>query len=135
MGALMANKFTLKGRDLEITCTINADSSLLALNYHQGSFAKSFTPDQVHIDDTMLGRLITITLELSVDTGATTFSLMLPTLDVPLSDSVDFTTLGIYKEARGPVILPKRQVTDWRSVPLYGIAQTVLMQSEHVRAN
>jgi hypothetical protein len=68
---------------------------------------------------------------LAVEAGATTFSLFLPPLDVPLSDSIDFTTIGLYKEARGPVIVPKRQITAWRSVHLYGVAQTVLVPMEH----
>jgi hypothetical protein len=129
----MANKFTLKGRDLEIICTIGANPSFPTLSYRQGTVAKSFGPNQIHLDDTMLGQLITVTLELTVDVGATTFSLCLPGLDVPLSDSIDFTTIGIYKEARGPVIVPKRQITEWRSVHLYGIAQTLLVASEHAR--
>ena len=129
----MANKFTLKGRDLEISCTIGANPSFPTLNYRNGSFAKSFEPNQIHIDDSMLGRLVSVTLSLTVDSGATTFSLFLPALDGPLSDSIDFTTMGIYKELRGPVIVPKRQVTEWRSVHLYGVAQTVLMALEHAR--
>lgn len=131
----MANKFTLKGHDLEISCTIGANPSFPKLSYRQGSFAKSFARNQIHIDDSRLGQLVTVTLSLTVDAGATTFSLFLPCLDVPLSDSIDFTTMGIYKELRGPVIVPKRQVTEWRSVHLYGVAQTVLMTLEHARVD
>jgi len=131
----MACKFTLKGRDLEITCTLGANPSFPALSYRQGTVAKSFIPKQIHIDETMLGQIATVTLDLTVDAGATTFSLFLPALDVPLSDSIDFTTIGIYKEAPGPVIVPKRQITAWRSVHLYGIAQTVLVPMEHARVH
>lgn len=127
----MAHKYTLKGRDLEIICKLGANPSFPALSYRQGAVAKSFAPQQIHIDDTMLGQIVTITLELAVEAGATTFSLFLPPLDVPLSDSIDFTTIGLYKEARGPVMVPKRQITEWRSVHLYGIAQTVLVPTEH----
>jgi hypothetical protein len=127
----MACKYTLKGRDLEIICKLGANPSFPALNYRQGTVAKSFLPQQIHIDDSMLGQIVTITLDLAVDAGTTTFSLFLPALDVPLSDSIDFTTIGLYKEARGPVIVPKRQITEWRSVHLYGIAQTVLVPMEH----
>jgi hypothetical protein len=127
----MACKYTLKGRDLEIICKLGANPNFPALNYRQGTVAKSFLPQQIHIDDSMLGQIVTITLDLAVDAGTTTFSLFLPALDVPLSDSIDFTTIGLYKEARGPVIVPKRQITEWRSVHLYGIAQTVLVPTEH----
>ena len=129
----MACKFTLKGRDLEITCTLGANPSFPALSYRQGTVAKSFIPKQIHIDETMLGQIATVTLDLTVDAGATTFSLFLPALDVPLSDSIDFTIIALYKEARGPVIVPKRQITAWRSVHLYGIAQTVLVPMDHAR--
>lgn len=127
----MARKFTLKGHDLELYYTVGANPSFNALNYRQGSFVKSFLPSQIHTDETMLGELVTVTLELIVDAGATTFSLFLPTLDVPMSESVDFTTIGIYKEIRGPVILPKRQITEWRSVHLYGVTQSVIVPLEH----
>jgi hypothetical protein len=125
----MAVKFTLKGRDLEISCTLGANLSGPILNYRQGSAARSFAPEQVHVDDTSLGQLVTVTLDLVVDAGATTFSLFLPALEVPLSDSIDFTTIALYKELRGPMIVAKRQITEWRSVHLYGVAQTVLVPS------
>jgi hypothetical protein len=125
----MAVKFTLKGRDLEVSCTLGTKLSGPTLNYRQGSAARSFASEQVHIDDTSLGQLVTVTLDLVVDTGATTFSLFLPALDVPLSDSIDFITIGLYKELRGPMIVAKRQITEWRSVHLYGVAQTVPVSS------
>jgi hypothetical protein len=126
----MAVKFTLKGRDLEVSCTLGANLSGPTLNYRQGSAARSFAPEQVHVDDTSLGQMVTVTLDLVVDAaGPTTFSLFLPALDVPMSDSIDFTTIGLYKEFRGPMIVAKRQITEWRSVHLYGVAQTVLVPS------
>ena len=127
----MAVKFTLKGRDLEVSCTLGANSNGPTLNYRQGLSARSFAPEQVNVDDTILGQLVTVTLDVAADAGKTTFSLFLPALDVPLSDSIDFTTIGLYKELRGPMITPKRQITEWHSVPLYGVAQIVVLPSEH----
>jgi hypothetical protein len=130
----MAKKFTLKGRDLEMICTLGASPEFPLLEYRQGSIVRSFEPHQIHIDETMLGQLVTVTLDLAVDAGTTTFTLFLPALDVPLSESVDFATIGIYKDLRGPVIVPKRQTAEWRSVHLYGIARHVVIPAERVPA-
>ena len=65
-----------------------------------------FLPNAIHTDPTDLGNLVTVALEVTIDSGGTTFSVFLPTFDVPRGQSVEFKTIGIYKEVRGPVILP-----------------------------
>lgn len=129
----MANKFILKGHDLEISYAATSNPNLPALSYRRGSFSQSFLPSQIHTDDTTLGQFVTVTLEPNVDSGAITFSFFLPTLDVPSGDLRDFSTVGLYREVRGPVILPKRQTTEWRNVHLYGVAQTVIAPAERAK--
>ena len=131
----MANKFTLKGHDVEITYTFGANPSFPALNYKQGSISKSFLPSEIHTDNTELGQLVTVTLELTIDSGSTTFSLFLPSLQVPMGQSVDFSSIGIYKESRGPVISPHQQTITWRTIHLHGSAQTVVVPLEQARAS
>ena len=50
-------------------------------------------------------------------------------LDVPVGQSVEFETVGIYREVRGPVVLPARPTVTWRTILLHGFAETVTDKS------
>jgi hypothetical protein len=130
----MANKFTLKGYGVEVDYTIGANPAFPALNYKDATISKSFLPSAIHTDSTDLGNLVTVALEVTIDAGGTTFSVFLPTFDVPRGKAVEFETIGIYKEVRGPVVLPAQQTVTWRTIPMHGIAETVLVPLEQPAA-
>jgi hypothetical protein len=130
----MANKFTLKGSGVEVDYTIGANPSFPAFIYKDKTISKSFLPSEVHTDPTDLGNLVTVALELTVDTGGTTFSVFLPTFEVPMGKAVKFETIGIYKEVRGPVILPAQQTVTWRTIYMHGTAETVIVPLEQPAA-
>ena len=123
----MANKFTLKGYGVEVDYTIGANPSFPALIYKDATISKSFLPSAIHTDSTDLGSLVTVALEVTVDAGGTTFSVFLPTFDVPRGQAVQFKTIGIYKEVRGPVVRPAQQTVTWRTIDMDGTAETVIV--------
>ena len=131
----MANKFTLRGHQVDVSYTIGANPSLPALIYQDGTISKDFLPNAIHTDPTDLGNLVTVPLEVTIDSGGTTFSVFLPTFDVPRGQSVEFKTIGIYKEVRGPVILPAQQKVTWRTIQMYGTAETVIVPLEQLAAS
>src|SRR5271166_5121665 len=112
----MANKFTLKGHHVDVSYTIGANPSFPALTYQDETISKDFLPNAIHTDPTDLGNLVTVSLEVTIDAGGTTFSVLLPTFDVPMGQSVEFKTIGIYKETRGLVIRPTQQTVTWRTI-------------------
>jgi hypothetical protein len=130
----MANKFTLSGHQVDVSYTIGANPSFPALTYQDETISKDFLPNAIHTDPTDLGNLVTVALEMTSDSGGTTFSVFLPTFDVPRGQSVEFKTIGIYKEVRGPVILPAQQKVTWRTIQMYGTAETVIVPLEHLAA-
>ena len=131
----MANKFTLSGDQVDVSYTIGANPSFPALTYRDETISKDFLPNAIHTDPTELGNLVTVALEVTIDSGGTTFSVFLPTFDVPLGQSVEFKTIGIYKEVRGPVILPAQQRVTWRTIQMYGTAETVIVPLEQLVAS
>jgi hypothetical protein len=131
----MANKFTLSGHQVDVSYTIGANPSFPALTYRDETISKDFLPNAIHTDPTDLGSLVTVALEVTIDSGGTTFSVFLPTFDVPLGQSVEFKTIGIYKEVRGPVILPAQQRVTWRTIQMYGTAETVIVPLEQLVAS
>jgi hypothetical protein len=123
----MANKFTLTGHGVEISYTIGGNPSFTALTYKDGTIIKDFKPSEISTDTTVIDKLVKIVIERRIDTGATTFSFFLPELNVPGEQSVGFTSLGIRKEVRGPVVQPALQTVTWHSIHLNGVAQTVIV--------
>jgi hypothetical protein len=95
----MANKFTLKVDRVEVSYTIGATPGIPALIYKDQKMSKEFEANEIHTDSTTLGSLLTVTLEVTVDHGGTTFSFFLPSLHVS-ARAIEFNTIGINKAAR-----------------------------------
>ncbi|MBV9205365.1 MAG: hypothetical protein JO037_08155 [Actinobacteria bacterium] len=124
---MAANKFVLKHHQVEVDYTIGITPGLPALVYRDGSAApKSFTAAQITTDQTGLGTLVSVALELTVDTGGERFGFFLPQLDVPLGESEEFRTVGVYETFGGPDSVPHRDPS-WRCIGLHGMAQTVIV--------
>ena len=124
---MAANKFILKGHDVRVDYTIGVTPGIPAFIYKDKKISKDFPSSAVHTDKTELGDLVTVPLEVTVDEGGTTFSVFLPTFDVPKGETVDFKTIGIYKEVRGLVILPAQQTVTWHVIQMEGAAETVIV--------
>jgi hypothetical protein len=124
---MAANKFVLKGHGVEVDYTIGVTPGIPAFLYKDETISKDFPSSAVHTDQTVLGDLVTVPLEVSVDAGGTTFSVFLPTFDVPKDTTVEFNTIGIYREVRGPIIRPAQQKVTWRTIQMHGMAQTVIV--------
>ena len=124
---MAANKFVLKHHQVEVDYTIGVTPGLPALVYQDGSSGpKSFTAAQITTDQTGLGTLVSVALELTVDTGGERFGFFLPQLDVPLGGSDEFRTVGVYETFSGPDSIPHRDPS-WRCIELRGTAQTVIV--------
>ena len=121
---MSANKFVLTGPGLEIDYTIGANPSFPALTYKAGSTLKSFRPAQIETDTSGLGRLVSVALVMTADSGGERFGVFLPVIDVPQGQTVDFRTVGVYEAFGGPDV---QQPTDWRCVALNGTAQSVIV--------
>jgi hypothetical protein len=131
----MANKFTLKGHGVEVEYRIGITPGIPAFIYKDETISKDFPSTAVQTDQTDLGSLVTVPLEVTVDAGGTTFSVFLPTFDVPKDKTVEFKTIGIYREVRGPVILPAQQTVTWRTIQMLGTAETVIVPAAHAVAS
>ncbi len=73
----LATMFLLAGEDLKISYYINEDHSS-ELDYQDAQGSLTFQSNQLHIQKSAIGTLITATLKSSADVGATTFTLVLP---------------------------------------------------------
>ena len=124
---MAANKFVLKHHLVEVEYTIGATPEIPSLVYQDGSSAQeSFTAAEITTDQTGLGTLVSVALVMSIDTGGERFGFFLPELDVPLGESVEFRTVGVYERFSGPDSIPHRDPS-WRCIELHGTAQSVIV--------
>jgi hypothetical protein len=132
---MATNKFALKHHQVEVDYTpvdpvLGATSGLPVLVYRDGrSTPKTFTASEVMTSQTGLGTLVSVALATSIDTGGERFGFFLPQLDVPTGQSEEFRTVGVYEMSSGPdSVLPDSvpREPSWRSIELYGTAQTVV---------
>ena len=70
------------------------------LHYHQGSVIRDFTGNDIHVAEVPdLGTLVSVTIHMTIDSGSTTFTLLLPIVNLPappvLPAAVPVATDGI----------------------------------------
>jgi len=123
---MAANKFVLKGSGVEVDYTIGATPSLPALVYKAGAFHKSFKPAEILSEDTGLGRMVSVSLIRSIDTGGERFGFFLPFINVDRGQTAHFHTVGIYETFSGPDSIPHRP-SIWRCIEMSGTAESVIV--------
>jgi hypothetical protein len=124
------NKCDLYGpRGLELHFTATSIGGQPTLSYHDNDRDLSFTGDEIKLDKTAIGLLVTVTIESlrPVDGPDKTFSFLLPTIDLGTRASVDFQSRGLYTKIESGFGGPPNGVYEnyRRSMVLQGIATQV----------
>jgi len=90
------NLYILTGADgVQITYTPSDSSGKPDLNYVDASRNLSFNGDQVSIEQSALGSLVTVILVKTVDTGNTTFTVLIPNVNLGDTGRQPIKTVGI----------------------------------------
>ena len=99
------------------------------LHYHQGAVVKDFTGNQIRVAEVPdLGTLVSVTIQMMVDSGSTTFTLLLPIVNLPASPAlpaaVPVTTGGVTTLHRFSTVLALQngQQETYTVTPLQGTA-------------
>ena len=99
------------------------------LHYHQGPVVQDFTGNQIRVAEVPdLGTLVSVTIHMLIDSGSTTFTLLLPIVNLPappaLPAAVPVTTDGITTLHRFSTVLALQhgQQELYTVTPLQGTA-------------
>ena len=99
------------------------------LHYHQGSVIQDFTGKDIRVAEVPdLGTLVSVTIQMLVDSGSTTFTLLLPRVNLPappaLPAAVPVTTDGLTTLHRFSTVLALQhgQQEFYTVTPLQGTA-------------
>jgi hypothetical protein len=91
----LANRYDLSGKHLHITYLPHGTAGKPQFSYQDLQQTLSFSGDEIRSAETEIGMLVSVTLRMTVDTGGTTFSVLLPHVDVPAEQSSPIQTFGI----------------------------------------
>jgi hypothetical protein len=117
----LATMFLLSGENLKISYYINEDNSS-ELDYQDSQGSLTFQSNQLHIQKSAIGTLITASLKSTADAEATTFTLMLPDVKLGGQTKQPLETFGVIAQDYTPVPRVGAQLT-YRVIPLQGTGQ------------
>jgi hypothetical protein len=122
------NLYELSGEGIHITYSTTSFGGVPLFTYQDGSQSKQFTGSQIRTVQTEIGTLVTVTIFLTVDSGSTTFTVLIPAVNLRSTDSVAIRTDAIATVHRFLVIGPPLQgQTELYTVyPLSGTASFVV---------
>lgn len=121
------NQYDLQGPGIIVGYSTSSLVGKPQLSFKKGRQTLTFTGDQIGVLDTQVGTLITVTIAKTVDRDFTTFSFLLPTIQLATASSKQsFRTIGLTTVNKttiaGPVKGPQQT---YKSVDLRGSARQV----------
>ncbi|HEY6307227.1 MAG TPA: hypothetical protein VI488_12300 [Candidatus Angelobacter sp.] len=99
--------YQLTGGHLHIAYSTTSINGQPHFTYQDGSLSLSFTGDQIRQTKTEIGTLVSVTIHMTVDSGSTAFSLLVPAVNLtsPSSPSpATIHTIGITTAHRFSVV-------------------------------
>ena len=139
MANIQPNRYILQAKngfdkvDYETSSFIGQPILVLTLG-SPTSPARQFTGSQIRTVSTELGTFISVTTNVTIDTGSTSFSVLIPAITLAsISDHKAFTTEAILTSHSGPISVPSAGVHEkYQFIPLKGEASFVLDAFEPV---
>ncbi len=122
-----ADLYQVHGHGLQVTYSTSGIDAKPHLGYHDATLSLSFTGDQIRTQDTEDGTLVTVTIRPTIDSGSTTFTLLVPTVNLDMDTSAPIHTIGITTQHRFSIIPALRhgQTELYRVTRLTGTASAV----------
>lgn len=96
MAFIQPNFYTLSGGGLHVTYSTTSINGQPHLHYASPFITHNFTGNQITTTASPLGTLVTVTIQMTVDTGSTSFTLLVPRVNLNnQADNVHIVTEGI----------------------------------------
>jgi hypothetical protein len=137
MANIQPNRYVLQSSDGKTKVDYETSSFIgqPILNLSQGPGPiRHFSGSQIRTLNTEIGTLVTVTTHITVDTGSTSFSVLIPAISLTaVSDHKTFATEAIVTSHSGPNSVPSTGVHEtYQFIPLKGEANFVLSLLEPV---
>lgn len=124
---IIPNQYELQGPGVRISYSTSSIAGKPQLSFTKGRKTLNFTGDEIGLLDTTIGALITVTIATTPDQSFTSFSFLLPTIELSKeSAKQSFRTIGITTIHKTTIAGPIQGVQQvYKSVQLRGTAGKV----------
>jgi hypothetical protein len=123
------NLYQLQGAGIYVTYSTGGFGSRLNLTYQDANGSQSFSDDQITVTQTPIGGVVTVTIRRTIDTGSTSFSVLMPTVNLlGPGHAAPVRTEGITTIHRFSIIpvFGQGQTELYQVTPLSGTANQIL---------
>ena len=104
MDTIKPNTYQLAGDHLHVSYSTTSFEGKPHLTYQDANQTLSFRGDEIRTATTEIGTLVSVSIRRTVDTGSTTFTVLLPDVGLDGTNSAAITTQGITTIHRFSVI-------------------------------
>jgi hypothetical protein len=123
MAEQQPNAYTVAGRGVHVSYLATSISGQPQLTYQDGHRSLTFSGEELRVVSDEEGQLASISTKKSVDTGYTSFTLLLPRVNLVNGQAAHITTIGIVGTHRTTIDMPVAgQLDTYRVVHLTGNA-------------
>jgi hypothetical protein len=129
MANVQPNEYVLKGGNITVSYVTNGFQNQPTLAYNDGQQTKSFRGSDIRLLQTEIGSLVSVTTFRAIDTGSTSFSALLPVIElVDRTQTQNFKTAGILTNHKGPDSFPSTGVREtYELIHMHGTARLVVV--------
>lgn len=120
------NLYSLSGKDIHVTYSTSGIDGKPHFTYQDHQQTLNFSGDQIRSVETEVGTLVSVTIRLTVDTGGTTFSVLLPRVNISGEQTVPIRTLGMTTLHKFSILPTIGQRDFYKTTPLTGSASRVV---------
>jgi hypothetical protein len=108
LAAKQANFYQVSGDGITVTYSLSSFVGGPHFHYKDATIDKTFSGNQIQVTNIpLLGTVVSVLIRLTIDTGSTAFSLLIPRTNLGNHNSVKISTVGITAEHKfspfGPV--------------------------------
>jgi len=123
----LPNQYDLRGGGITISYSVTSITGKPQLSFKKGRKTLNFSGDEIGVFDTTIGSLVTVTIARTVDNDFTTFSFLLPSIQLSSPSARQaFRTIGITTVHKTTIAGPPKGVQQsYKSVQLRGTARPV----------
>jgi len=126
MAGQQPNLYELSGDGIQVTYSTSSIQGQPIFNYHDATHAKTFTGDQIKTEPSSIGTLVTVVINLTIDAGSTTFTLLIPQINLTPPSVANITTEGITTLHKLTIVGPSNGQSEfYTSHTLQGTASVV----------
>ena len=130
------NLYRLSSHNLQVTYSTSGFDGKPHLQYHDSFQTLHFSGDQIRTLSTEIGSLVTVTLRMTVDTGSTAFTLLVPPVNLEATNVVEITTYAITTIRRFSIVpeFNQGQMDNYEVTALRGTAAHVVFAAVAAKA-